>query len=225
MSKNPKLHVHVVGAKALTLRGKDVRSGTAVPEVFCVMEFGKEKFATRSVQTSKSCTWNEDASFNMNLPTDEKRYVILKVLQKNPKVMSLEDDLFVGQIAIPVGEFLQSWDPNDAIVKKNNYPLTSKHGKTNKERGFLEFKISFQNVGKQESAYQVPAFQLAHKTPDNNTNNSSSVGNATPESQSQASGKNKFLKNDRYLKAAAGINLVSQKVLHAVQKSTACSTF
>lgn len=121
MSRVPKLHIHVIGAKCLTLRGKDVRSGTAVPEVFTVMEFGKEKFATRSVQCSKSCTWNEDAAFSMSLPTDEKRYVILKVLQKNPKVMSLEDDLFVGQIAVPLSEFLTTWDPSDSIIKKNNY--------------------------------------------------------------------------------------------------------
>lgn len=201
MSRVPKLHIHVIGAKCLTLRGKDVRSGTAVPEVFTVMEFGKEKFATRSVQCSKSCTWNEDAAFSMSLPTDEKRYVILKVLQKNPKVMSLEDDLFVGQIAVPLSEFLTTWDPSDSIIKKNNYPLTSKHGKTNKDRGFLEFKISFQNVGKQESAYQVPAFQLANK--EGSVAGGSSVGNATPESQSQTSGTlNKFDKNDRFLKAA-----------------------
>lgn len=81
------------------------------------------------------------------------------------------------------------------------HPLTSKHGKTNKDRGFLEFKISFQNVGKQESAYQVPAFQLANK--EGSVAGGSSVGNATPESQSQTSGTlNKFDKNDRFLKAA-----------------------
>ena len=43
------------------------------------------------------------------------------------------------------------------MVRKNNYPLTSKHGKTNKDRGFIEFKIAFQGVGKQSNP--VPSFQ------------------------------------------------------------------
>ena len=88
----PKLRVQVIGAKALSLRGKEARAGQQQPEVFCVMEFGKEKFATLSKPTTKSCVWNENAEFNLDLPTDEQRYIIMKVLQKNSAVLFLDDD-------------------------------------------------------------------------------------------------------------------------------------
>lgn len=117
MSK-PKIKVQVIGAKALILRGKDARSGTQQPEVFCIMEFGKEKFATAPKPTQKSVIWNENAEFNLNLPDDKNRYLILKVLQKNSSVLSLEEDLFIGQVAVCLKEFVENWDPNDH-VKKN----------------------------------------------------------------------------------------------------------
>ena len=179
MSK-PKLKIQVIGAKALILRGKDARSGNAQPEVFCIMEFGKEKFATLSKPTQKSVVWNETAEFNLDLPTDEQRYVILKVLQKNTGVLSLEDDLFLGQVAVCLKEYVQGWDP-EGHVRKNNFPLTSKHGKTNKDRGFLEFKIAFTNLNKQSSTVSKLGVGT---TPNTNNNNKQLTPQPKVETQS-----------------------------------------
>merc|ERR1712004_878362 len=85
----------------------------------------------------------------------------MKVLQKSSSILSLDDDLFLGQLAINLGEYLKDFDPSAGFVKKNSLPLTSKTGKSGKDRGFLEFKISFtglpEGYGATSKTEPVPA--------------------------------------------------------------------
>lgn len=64
-----------------------------------------------------------------------------------------------------------------------NHPLTSKHGKTNKDRGFLEFKISFSNFGKQVDPSNVSKLGVA-------SNRNSTLGSISGNSTASATQNN-----------------------------------
>ena len=132
-----KVFVNVIGARML-----NPNMDMGPPDVFCVMDFKGQKFATGTKQSPSNITWNEGAEWDFKPAKDRKHDVILTVKQKKNKKVR---DGFLGQCALDLSQFLQDYDENEP-VQKQTFPLRNKKNESDGERGFLIFKLQFKNL-------------------------------------------------------------------------------
>lgn len=126
------LELIVLRAKDLKVKGKN-----GFDDPYCVMELGKEKFATRSIPSSLAPEWNEQCLFKTLLD----RTLRLSVWHKGG---SLEKDRYLGRCTVELSTININAPPKVMWIK-----LLPREGKEQdlSNRGQLEVSIGYVQDG------------------------------------------------------------------------------
>ncbi|XP_018428482.1 PREDICTED: rab11 family-interacting protein 1 [Nanorana parkeri] len=127
------VQVTVLQAKALRSKGK---AGTN--DAYAIIQLGKEKYSTTVAEKSLAPIWKEEATFEVPLlHNDNQERCTVRVIVMHRALVGM--DKFLGQLD------LNLWDLHQARNRRKVqwYPLTSKPGKKEKERGQIEVEVQF----------------------------------------------------------------------------------
>jgi len=162
----PQLQVTVCGARALPQRDPD-----EVPKIFVIMQYSKQKFATKQVDYKSSVVWNEQCHFEISPPYNIDRPVILKLVEKNTGKVG--GNIFRGQVRLTLDDFYKKFGEDTVFQRKHNYPMLNKKFESDKDRGTITFKVSFQNMEdkpqfvRDDKRHSIAAFRRKSTVPVN----------------------------------------------------------
>ncbi|XP_053573721.1 rab11 family-interacting protein 1 isoform X2 [Bombina bombina] len=127
------VQVTVLQAKNLKAKGK---AGTN--DSYAIIQLGKEKFSTTVAEKSQAPVWKEEATFELPLlHIDNQERCTVRVIVMHRALVGM--DKFLGQVGLNLWELHQ----NKNRKKTQWYPLKSKPGKKEKERGQIEVDVQF----------------------------------------------------------------------------------
>ncbi|KAM4677122.1 rab11 family-interacting protein 1 [Discoglossus pictus] len=127
------VQVTVLQAKALRSKGK-----TGTNDAYSIIQLGKEKYSTTVAEKSQAPVWKEEATFEVPLlHNDNQERCTVRVIVMHRALVGM--DKFLGQVELNLWELHQSKNRK----KTQWYPLKSKPGKKEKERGQIEIEIQF----------------------------------------------------------------------------------
>ncbi|KAM8974701.1 rab11 family-interacting protein 1 isoform 2-T2 [Pelodytes ibericus] len=127
------VQVTVLQAKALRSKGK---AGTN--DAYAIIQLGKEKYSTTVSEKSVAPVWKEEATFEVPLlHNDNQERCTVRVIVMHRALVGM--DKFLGQLELNLWELHQSKNRR----KVQWYPLKSKAGKKEKERGQIEVDVQF----------------------------------------------------------------------------------
>ncbi|XP_063781529.1 rab11 family-interacting protein 1 [Pseudophryne corroboree] len=128
-------HVQVTVFQAKGLRSKG-KAGTN--DAYAFIQLGKEKYSTTVAEKSLAPLWKEEATFEVPLlHNDNQDRCTVRVIVMHRALVGM--DKFLGQLD------LNLWELHQNKGRKNLqwYPLKSKPGKKQKERGQIEVEVKF----------------------------------------------------------------------------------
>ncbi|KAM5170116.1 rab11 family-interacting protein 1 [Mantella aurantiaca] len=128
-------HVQVTVLQAKGLRSKG-KAGTN--DAYSIIQLGKEKYSTTVAEKSLAPVWKEEATFEVPLlHNDNQERCTVRVIVMHRALVGM--DKFLGQLDLNLWELHQARNRR----KVQWYPLKSKHGKKEKERGQIEVEVQF----------------------------------------------------------------------------------
>ncbi|KAM4747672.1 rab11 family-interacting protein 1 [Rhinophrynus dorsalis] len=127
------VQVTVLQAKALRSKGK---AGTN--DAYAIIQLSKEKYSTTVAEKSVAPVWKEEATFEVPLlHIDNQERCTVRIIVMHRALVGM--DKFLGQLDLNLWELHQSRNRR----KVQWYPLKSKPGKKEKERGQIEVEVQF----------------------------------------------------------------------------------
>ncbi|KAM9311952.1 rab11 family-interacting protein 1 [Gastrophryne carolinensis] len=128
-------HVQVTVLQAKGLRSKG-KAGTN--DAYAIIQLGKEKYSTTVAEKSLAPVWKEEATFEVPLlHNDNQERCTVRVIVMHRALVGM--DKFLGQLELNLWELHQSRNRR----KVQWFPLKSKPGKKEKERGQVEVEVQF----------------------------------------------------------------------------------
>ncbi|XP_072258873.1 rab11 family-interacting protein 1 [Pyxicephalus adspersus] len=127
------VQVTVLQAKGLRSKGK-----TGTNDAYAIIQLGKEKYSTTVAEKSLAPVWKEEATFEVPLlHNDNQERCTVRVIVMHRALVGM--DKFLGQLD------LNLWDLHQTRNRRKVqwYPLKSKPGKKEKERGQIEVEVQF----------------------------------------------------------------------------------
>ncbi|XP_068131063.1 rab11 family-interacting protein 1 [Hyperolius riggenbachi] len=128
-------HVQVTVLQAKGLRSKG-KAGTN--DAYAIIQLGKEKYSTTVSEKSVAPVWKEEATFEVPLlHNDNQERCTVRVIVMHRALVGM--DKFLGQVD------LNLWDLHQTRNRRKVqwYPLKSKPGKKEKDRGQIEVEVEF----------------------------------------------------------------------------------
>ncbi|XP_053319519.1 rab11 family-interacting protein 1 [Spea bombifrons] len=127
------VQVTVLQAKALRSKGK-----ASTNDAYAIIQLGKEKYSTTVAEKAVAPVWKEEATFEVPLlHNDNQERCTVRVIVMHRALVGM--DKFLGQLELNLWELHQ----NKNRRKVQWYPLKSKPGKKEKERGQIEVEVQF----------------------------------------------------------------------------------
>uniref|UniRef100_A0A8C5WCZ2 RAB11 family interacting protein 1 n=1 Tax=Leptobrachium leishanense TaxID=445787 RepID=A0A8C5WCZ2_9ANUR len=140
-------HVQVTVLQAKSLRSKG-KSGTN--DAYAIIQLGKEKYSTTVAEKSASPVWKEEATFEVPLlHNDNQERCTVRVIVMHRALVGM--DKFLGQMELNLWELHQAKNRR----KVQWYPLRSKPGKKEKERGQIEVEVQFMRNNMSASMFDL----------------------------------------------------------------------
>ncbi|XP_044135264.1 rab11 family-interacting protein 1 [Bufo gargarizans] len=140
-------HVQVTVLQAKGLRSKG-KAGTN--DAYAIIQLGKEKYSTTVAEKSPAPVWKEEASFEVPLlHNNNQERCTVRVIVMHRALVGM--DKFLGQLDLNLWELHQTKNRR----KVQWYPLKSKPGKKEKERGQIEVEVEFKRNNMTASMFDL----------------------------------------------------------------------
>ncbi|OCT86701.1 rab11 family-interacting protein 1 [Xenopus laevis] len=148
------VQVTVLQAKGLKPKGK---AGTN--DAYSIIQLGKEKYSTTVSEKSQAPVWKEEATFEVPLlHNDNQERCTVRVIVMHRALVGM--DKFLGQLELNLWELHQSRNRR----KVQWYPLRSKPGKKEKERGQIEVEVQFMRNNMTASMFDLSMKEKSRST-------------------------------------------------------------
>ncbi|KAM3926240.1 rab11 family-interacting protein 1 [Leptodactylus fuscus] len=139
------VQVTVLQAKALRSKGK---AGTN--DAYAIIQLGKEKYSTTVAEKSLAPVWKEEASFEVPLlHNNNQERCTVRIIVMHRALVGM--DKFLGQLDLNLWELHQTKNRR----KVQWYPLRSKPGKKEKDRGQIEVEVEFKRNNMTASMFDL----------------------------------------------------------------------
>ncbi|XP_063304755.1 rab11 family-interacting protein 1 [Pelobates fuscus] len=139
------VQVTVLQAKALRSKGK-----AGSNDAYAIIQLGKEKYSTTVAEKAVAPVWKEEATFEVPLlHNDNQERCTVRVIVMHRALVGM--DKFLGQVELNLWELHQTKNRR----KVQWYPLKSKPGKKEKERGQIEVEIQFKRNNMTASMFDL----------------------------------------------------------------------
>ncbi|KAM4036800.1 rab11 family-interacting protein 1 [Anomaloglossus baeobatrachus] len=140
-------HVQVTVLQAMGLRSKG-KAGTN--DAYAIIQLGKEKYSTTVAEKCQAPVWKEEASFEVPLlHNNNQERCTVHVIVMHRALVGM--DKFLGQLDLNLWELHQTKNRR----KVQWYPLKSKPGKKEKERGQIEVEVEFKRNNMTASMFDL----------------------------------------------------------------------
>ncbi|XP_069622596.1 rab11 family-interacting protein 1 isoform X2 [Ranitomeya imitator] len=140
-------HVQVTVLQAKGLRSKG-KAGTN--DAYAIIQLGKEKYSTTVAEKCQAPVWKEEASFEVPLlHNNNQERCTVHVIVMHRALVGM--DKFLGQLDLNLWELHQTKNRR----KVQWYPLKSKPGKKEKERGQIEVEVEFKRNNMTASMFDL----------------------------------------------------------------------
>ncbi|XP_073425126.1 rab11 family-interacting protein 1 isoform X2 [Dendrobates tinctorius] len=140
-------HVQVTVLQAKGLRSKG-KAGTN--DAYAIIQLGKEKYSTTVAEKCHAPVWKEEASFEVPLlHNNNQERCTVHVIVMHRALVGM--DKFLGQLDLNLWELHQTKNRR----KVQWYPLKSKPGKKEKERGQIEVEVEFKRNNMTASMFDL----------------------------------------------------------------------
>ncbi|OCT89885.1 rab11 family-interacting protein 1 [Xenopus laevis] len=148
------VQVTVLQAKGLKPKGK---AGTN--DAYAIIQLSKEKYSTTVAEKSQAPVWKEEATFEVPLlHNDNQERCTVRVIVMHRALVGM--DKFLGQLELNLWELHQSRNRR----KVQWYPLRSKPGKKEKERGQIEVDVQFMRNNMTASMFDLSMKEKSRST-------------------------------------------------------------
>ncbi|XP_069842895.1 rab11 family-interacting protein 1 [Dendropsophus ebraccatus] len=140
-------HVQVTVLQAKGLRSKG-KAGTN--DAYAIIQLGKEKYSTTVAEKCLAPVWKEEASFEVPLlHSNNQERCTVRVIVMHRALVGM--DKFLGQLDLNLWELHQTKNRR----KVQWYPLKSKPGKKEKDRGQIEVEVEFKRNNMTASMFDL----------------------------------------------------------------------
>ncbi|KAE8618659.1 hypothetical protein XENTR_v10009441 [Xenopus tropicalis] len=148
------VQVTVLQAKGLKPKGK-----AGSNDAYAIIQLGKEKYSTTVAEKSQAPVWKEEATFEVPLlHNDNQERCTVRVIVMHRALVGM--DKFLGQLELNLWELHQSRNRR----KVQWYPLRSKPGKKEKERGQIEVEVQFMRNNMTASMFDLSMKEKSRST-------------------------------------------------------------
>ncbi|KAG9488945.1 hypothetical protein GDO78_005125 [Eleutherodactylus coqui] len=139
------VQVTVLQAKGLRSKGK-----TGTNDAYAIIQLGKEKYSTTVAEKCVAPVWKEEASFEVPLlHNNNQERCTVHVIVMHRALVGM--DKFLGQLDLNLWELHQTKNRR----KVQWYPLKSKPGKKEKDRGQIEVEVEFKRNNMTASMFDL----------------------------------------------------------------------